>query len=85
MYVSVVLHAAEEVPFLEIPERALRPGNVVWRVVSDRLEIVPVTPAQVEEGRVYLPHNHSTLPPDSMVVVSPLIRVIDGMEIRTRR
>ena len=48
MYVTVRIPVTPDTRLLRVPERALRPGNVVWRVRNDRLDLVPVELVKLE-------------------------------------
>ena len=66
-----------------IPRAALRQGGVVWVVdQKSRLVFRKVKPARKESGRVILSPG---LPQGTLVVISPLRVVSDGMTVRTAR
>jgi len=82
MYVNLIIRAKPHQAFWEIPERALRPGNVVWRVRDGRLDIVEVRIVEVEEKMVLLDADGSKLVAGDRIVVSPLASVMDGMAVQ---
>jgi len=82
MYVSIKLHAQPRVKLLSIPERALRPGNVVWYVSNDLLRIEPVHVAETIDERVLLHGDTTELATGDAVVVSPLTFARNGMPVR---
>ncbi len=94
MYVTVRIHARPTMELLEIPERALQPGNMIWRVRNKKLSIVPVnfvtlldvpgSKGEADSSRdvlIYL-DDPSQLAAGDRVVVSPLAFVRSGMNVR---
>ncbi len=82
MYVTIKLHAQPRVKLLSIPERALRPGNVVWFISGESLRIEPVHVAETLDDVVLLHGDTSKLASGDAVVVSPLTFARDGMAVR---
>ncbi|MHB0956598.1 MAG: efflux RND transporter periplasmic adaptor subunit [Pirellulaceae bacterium] len=92
MYVSVEIQVDPRTPLLKVPELALQPGNVTWRVREGKLAIVPVsfvtlleTDAQerktVRDALIYV-EDPSRLGPGDHVVTSPLTFVRTGMDVQ---
>ncbi len=96
MYVSIRIQVAPQTPLLEIPESSLRPGNVVWRVRSGELAIVPVHFVAVPPPDSHRDTHGSVLvhvsgpggqvsdrlQPGDQVVISPLAFVRTGMKLQ---
>jgi hypothetical protein len=82
MYVSVQLHAQPAVGLVGVPERALRPGDVVWLVRDGKLAIQRVQVADTVNERVLLHAAESGVAHGDRVIVSPVAVVRDGMEVR---
>lgn len=79
MYVGVILKATPDVPLLEVPQAAIRPGNVVWRVDEEsRLRRCPVRVASVQGDRAVLHADGSNLRRGDQVVVSTLSVEMEG-------
>jgi multidrug efflux pump subunit AcrA (membrane-fusion protein) len=96
MYVTIRIPIEPKTRLLEVPEAAVRPGNVVWRVRGGELAIVPVNfvalaEAEAEGSRgalIYVDASSDAsqpgaLQPGDQVVVSPLHYVRTGMAIET--
>jgi hypothetical protein len=97
MYVTIRIPIEPRTQLLEVPEAAVRPGNLVWRVRQGKLAIVPVNfvaladAAGAEGSRTALIHvegsrdeaTSSRLQPGDQVVVSALQFVRSGMAIET--
>lgn len=91
MYVSIRIHTQPTMPLLEIPEEALRTGNIVWRVRDGKLTIEKVNfisllepddPTAKNQRALIWQLDHSRLVPGDQVVVSPLELVRSGMDVR---
>ncbi|MEX0716809.1 MAG: HlyD family efflux transporter periplasmic adaptor subunit [Planctomycetaceae bacterium] len=85
MFVTVRIHARPESAFLRLPEAAVRPGNVVWRIEDGQLRIERVRVADVSGNRVLVPAGGAPLAVGDRVIVSPLAAAADGMPVRERR
>jgi multidrug efflux pump subunit AcrA (membrane-fusion protein) len=81
MYVSVAINIQPKQPLLRVPERAIRPGNVLWRVVDGKLLITPVKVAQLVRDVALIEPSTTGLQPDQQVIVSPLAVAVDGMAV----
>jgi RND family efflux transporter MFP subunit len=82
MYVTVKVHAKPQTRLLQIPETAVRPGNVVWLMRDGKLDIQPVHVAQVVDRDVIIRADGSRLSAGDKVVVSPLVSAEAGMAVR---
>jgi multidrug efflux pump subunit AcrA (membrane-fusion protein) len=92
MYVTIRIQVDPQTPLLKLPEPALRPGNVVWRVRDNRVSIVPVSfvtmletaPAERSVGPEALIYVDAPdlLAAGELVVTSPLTFVRSGMEVQ---
>ncbi len=72
MFVTVQIHARPHAELLELPERAIRPGNEVWRVVNGKLNRCRVHVARVLPEGVVIDAARSDLSAGDQVVVTPL-------------
>jgi hypothetical protein len=82
MYVTVRIHATPHVPLFSIPERAIRPGDKVWRVRGNKLNIVGVRVIDVRGKLATVRADHGDLRGGDKLVVSPMAFVQDGMTVR---
>lgn len=81
MFVTVRLHVVPKTPLYRLPENAVRPGNLVWRVRDGKLDIVPVQVAKFGDDSALSAGTGSVLVPDDRMVVSPLAHVEQGMPV----
>jgi hypothetical protein len=81
MYVSVAINIQPKQPLLRVPERAIRPGNVLWRVVDGKLLITPVKIAQLVRDVALIEPSTTGLQAGQQVIVSPLAVAVDGMAV----
>jgi multidrug efflux pump subunit AcrA (membrane-fusion protein) len=84
MYVMVSVHTRPEMTLLEIPQRAVQPGNKVWQVVDGRLSIRRIRVAEAGDDVVLVYAEASSLRPGMKLISSPLASVTDGMAVRER-
>jgi len=84
MYVTVQLHAKPHIAIVSIPEGAVRPGNVVWRVVNGKLSIEQVTVIKVQDNTVLVLSDPQHLQAGDQIVVSPIAAAHDGMEVTSK-
>ncbi len=82
MFVTVDVHAQPSTVLLEIPQRAVQPGNTVWQVVGGTLRIRKVRVADAEGDLVLIYTDPSGLQPGMKLVSSPLAMATDGMAVR---
>ena len=83
LYVTIRIEVAPDADLVTLPERAVRPGNVIWRVIDDAIQIRTVQIAQVTRGVVLIHADSRGLVAGDHVVVSPLATVKEGMPVRT--
>ncbi len=68
---------------LAVPREALRPGGEVWLVEDGRLQIAQVEPVQFDGGVVIVrTRNPQQVQPGSKVIVSPLVGVTGGIQVK---
>jgi len=82
MFVTVNLHAETGTDLLRLPERAVRPGNTVWRVLDGKLDVLKVPVAQVLEDWLLFRADATRIRAGDQIVVSPLSSVSNGMPVR---
>ncbi len=82
MYVKVKLLARPRTHLLRLPERAIRPGNVVWMVRDGRLASGRVRIAAVIDGQAVLHADESDVVVGDKVVVSPIASETTGTKVR---
>jgi len=82
MFVEVNLHTAPRDPVLTVPEKAVRPGNVVWILRDGKLQIHRLPIAQISGDDVLIPPETSPIRPGDRLIVSPLPVPTPGMELR---
>ncbi|MGD9722535.1 MAG: efflux RND transporter periplasmic adaptor subunit [Pirellulales bacterium] len=84
MYVTVRVHAQPQMTLLEVPQRALQPGNRVWQVVDGKLAIRKVRVADSGAETVLVYADDAGLQPGMKLVSSPLAVATDGMAVQER-
>jgi multidrug efflux pump subunit AcrA (membrane-fusion protein) len=84
MYVQLKIHTRPRTKLIEIPDKALRPGNTVWVVREGKLAIVPVTIVKRWQGQVLIDSTVSELKAGDQVVTSPLAAVRPGTSVRAK-
>ena len=82
MFVTVSVHAKPETVLLEIPQRAVQPGNTVWQIVDGKLQIRKIRVADAENDIVLVYAEQDGLQPGMKLVSSPLALATDGMAVR---
>ncbi len=82
MFVTVRVHAHPKMALLEVPQRAVQPGNTVWQVEDGRLSIRRIRVADSAEDFVLVYGDQSGLRSGMKLVSSPLAVVTDGMAVR---
>ena len=82
MFVNVSMQIRPDHPLLEVPERAIRPGNVVWRYDDGKLQVTPVKIARLMTDTAIIEPSVSGLQAKEQVIVSPLAVAIDGMAVK---
>ena len=81
-FVDVEIRGASPEPFARIPVSALRPGNRVWLVRQNRLEIVPVRVIQRTDRWAYV--TTPQLGRGARLVTSNLRTPVEGMRVRVQ-
>lgn len=84
MYVKVRVHVRPSVDMLNVPARAVQPGNTVWRVQSGKLNRVPLENIRIDDHRILLPAGATALAADDLIVVSPLSNAVEGQDVSIR-
>ena len=82
MYVTVVVHARPATTILQLPEHAIRPGNVVWCVDNGCLCLRRVRLASIDDGKALIHAAASEVKAGDHIVVSPLAFAHEGMPVR---
>ena len=82
MYVGLVIHTRPDVPLLRVPEKAIQPGNVVWRVEGGQLERVELRLAESLDEVAIVDAEASGLAVGDRLVVSPLQAAYSGLEVQ---
>lgn len=82
MFVTVQLHTTPREELIDVPEKAIRPGSVIWKVEDEKLQRLVVRVARVDRGRALIHASGSDLSAGDAVVVSPLSTETSGMEVR---
>ncbi len=81
MFVTISLQLDPMAPFVKIPVEALKPGNRIWRLDGNRLDIQNVRVAKMMDDVVLLEPGDAYAVGD-MVVTTPLPAPASGLEIR---
>lgn len=84
MFVTVELRTSPQEELIEIPEKAIRPGGVVWIVKDGKLKRIAVRVARVFAGRALIHAAGSGIEEGEEIVVSPLSTETSGMSVRTQ-
>jgi hypothetical protein len=82
MYVTVSVHSQPRVTLLEIPQRAVQPGNKVWQVADGRLAARQIRVADTTDDVVLVYAEASGLQAGTKLVSSPLAHAADGMAVQ---
>ncbi|MEK6239571.1 MAG: HlyD family efflux transporter periplasmic adaptor subunit [Planctomycetales bacterium] len=82
MYVTVRIQAKPDVEFLRVPERAVRPGNVVWWVQDGHLKIERVPFVERDGDVVLVRADKVSFTADDQVVVSATSALQSGVRVR---
>ncbi len=81
MYVTIVLHAQSAETLIAVPERAIRPGNRIWRVDGGKLSIDQVEVIHVQDGNTILLSRKNGVKAGDAIVTSPLAGARDGIAV----
>jgi RND family efflux transporter MFP subunit len=82
MYVTVRIHVGSQARLLEVPEIAVRPGNVIWLVRNGKLDIQPVSIARLRGKDAIIHADGSDLVAGDNIVISPLAVAESGMPVQ---
>jgi len=82
--VTVELRTSPQEELIDIPEKAIRPGGVVWIVKDGTLKRIDVRVARVFDGRALIHAAGSGISEGEEIVVSPLSTETSGMPVRTQ-
>jgi multidrug efflux pump subunit AcrA (membrane-fusion protein) len=82
MFVSVRIHCQPRTPLLRLPERAIRPGKVVWLLRDGKLAFEKVTLAAITRDEAIIDADNSNIRAGELAVVSPLAYAHDGMQVK---
>lgn len=81
MFVVTHIHASPDIELVAVPERAVRPGSVVWAVRDGKLAICHVEIVKIKNDIAYVDATVSDLKSGAEVIVSPLAVSVDGMTV----
>lgn len=84
MFVRVTFHTPIQTQLLGIPEKAVQPGNIVYKIDNGKLKIIPVKRVRTFPGQVILDGNASALKAGDRVITSPLSVVKEDMAVEER-
>lgn len=84
MFVTVNVHAQPAMTLLEVPQRAVQPGNMVWQVNDGRLTIRRIRVADATDEYVLIYSDADGLQSGMKLVSSPLASATNGMAVRER-
>ncbi len=79
MFVALEIHARPKANLLQVDEKAVRPGNKVWRVRDGQLRVRGVQVVTIANKLAVLRAAADDLRIGDKVVVSPLAETTDGM------
>ncbi|QDT27468.1 multidrug resistance protein MdtN [Gimesia panareensis] len=82
MYVSIDIPLKGNVSLLEIPETAIRPGNLVWIVRNGKLHAEKIRVIDTSNDQLLVELGASGIKPGDQVVTSPLGVANEGMLVR---
>ncbi|MCA9005879.1 MAG: HlyD family efflux transporter periplasmic adaptor subunit [Planctomycetaceae bacterium] len=81
MFVVIDIPLKGNVSLLEIPEMAIRPGNLVWVVRDGKLHSEKVRVVDISGDQMLVEQGASGLKPGDRVVISPLSTANEGMPV----
>jgi len=84
MYVSIEVPLEGNVSLLEIPETAVRPGNLVWVVREGKLHAEKIRVVDTSDEQILVELGASGLKSGDHVVTSPLSVANEGMLVRKK-
>jgi len=84
MFVTLRIHAKPKTKLLAVPERAIRPGDSLWRVRKGRLHAVAVEVIELTGKTAAIRAEADELVPGDLVVVSPLAGDQENTRVRVK-
>ena len=84
MFVTARIHVQPPVALLQMPQHAVQPGNVVWRVEEGVAGRVPITVAKLLEDRVLVQADASAIAAGDRVIVSTVDGLSDGTLVQEK-
>ncbi|MGF1579874.1 MAG: efflux RND transporter periplasmic adaptor subunit [Gemmataceae bacterium] len=72
MFVSVRVYVRPQAPLIRLSEKVIRPGNYVWRIVDDKLDVVEVKVVQIMDGNVLVLAEPGGLRPGDRIITTQL-------------
>jgi multidrug efflux pump subunit AcrA (membrane-fusion protein) len=81
MFVSVHLHCRPRTPLLRLPEKAIRPGKLVWLLRDGKLAFEKVKLATINRDEAIIDAGNSNVRAGELAVISPLAYAHDGMQV----
>ncbi len=84
MFVQVDVTAKPPLTLVRLPERAVRPGNIVWVVRDGKLQRTVARVAQTMGAEVLVHVDEDSPQAGDQVVVSPLALPVEGLEVDLR-
>ncbi|MDB4786642.1 MAG: HlyD family efflux transporter periplasmic adaptor subunit [Planctomycetaceae bacterium] len=84
MFVKMSTGVVPGRPLLSLPERGVRPGNIVWLVSRDGLRVETIKVVHRQDGRVLIHEENSPLLPGDKVIVSQLSEPEVGMKLKAQ-
>ncbi len=85
MYVDITIHVKPETPLLSLPENAIQPGNKVWLVNNNKLEIIPIQIAEWNNKQAILNGLNTKLKVGDQVITSPIPAFEPGMKVKVNQ
>ncbi len=85
MYVKVRIYVQPSIPLLQVDEQALKPGNVVWRIREEKLDIVPIEVLQLDEGKILVSSHSTELKVGDRLILTPIQFATEGVTVQEKR
>lgn len=84
MFVTARIHVKPTVALLQMPQRAVQPGNVVWRVEEGAARRIPITVAKLLEDCALVQADASGIASGDRVVISSVDGLSDGTPVQEK-